>query len=254
MKINIHRSEERKVSEFKEVVIKHSFNYGSFFNPLREKFGVLRVLNDERLEPGFCFNERFHKHIEVLILPLNGSISCKDSTGRIGNADSEGALLISTGSGLSYTVCNSSPQESAEVIEIWIFAHKNDGLSGISEMETSKQNRIGKLQLIATERKTVAGERLFQNVTGEKSDAGLLLNQNALVWRVDIGENESVNYNLKVSGNVLLLFIVKGEVMVGKDAIKANERDSVELTEVDSDVYIMAVKESELIIIEVPVD
>jgi quercetin 2,3-dioxygenase len=233
MKINIVRSEERKVSEFSDVLIKHSFNYGQFFNPLREKFGVLRVLNDEWLSPGYCFNERFHKHIEVLILPLSGIITCNDKEGRSGSADSEGALLISTGSGLSYTVCNSSSQNSAEAIEIWIFAHKNDRPTGITEA---------------------------------KAVSDLRLNQNAFIWRLEFGEKESVNYKLKLPGNILLLFVIKGEVTVekdvtvgkdatvGKNVIKAFERDSVEITEVDSDVEIKAVKGSELIIIEVPVN
>ncbi len=257
MKFSIHKSQERKVSELNDAIIRHSFNYGQFFNPLREKFGVLRVLNDELLSPGYCSNERFHKFIEVLVLPLKGSISCTDATGSRGNADAGSALLISTGSGLSYSICNPSPDESAEVIEIWIFAHKNDRPTGIIELKTSKQNRTGKMQLIASGEKTDkegAGLTFAHNALEVNAAPGLRLNQNALVWRVELGENESIGYSLKVPGNILLLFIIKGAVLINDTAEIVHEGDSVELNDIDSEVRIKATGDAELLIIEVPED
>lgn len=240
MRINIHRSEERKVSEFDEAVIRHNFNFGSFFNPLREKFGVLRVLNDELLMPGFSFNERVHKHIEILLFPLSGSVCCKDSTGTNKCADKDSTMLISTGSGFSYTVCNSSQHQSAGVIEVWIFARKNNSQPTISVLETLKQNRISKMQLIAS---------------GDESDGSLNLNQNAFIWRLDLSEKGTMVFPLNRPGNMLLIFVVKGSVVLNdNEANVVNERDSLELSDIDTEINIVAIKDSELLIIEVPVD
>jgi quercetin 2,3-dioxygenase len=240
MKVNIQRPEERTVSEFNDVSVRHCFNFGSFFNPLREKFGVLRVLNDEQLTPGFCFNQRFHKHIEVLLLPLGGKVSCSVSEGEITTADSENTMLISTATGLSYTICNPDTDQSAEVIEVWLFAIKGESQPAVTTCQTAKTDRYNNLQLIAS---------------GNSSDDCLTLKQHAFVWRIDLSADRSINYRMKIDGNILFIFVIKGAVTLDNDnTLQLNDRDSAELTEVSSGIVLKAINDSELLIIEVPID
>jgi redox-sensitive bicupin YhaK (pirin superfamily) len=60
---------------------KHSFSFGSWYNPERVHFGALRVLNDDIVAAGMGFGTHPHDNMEIITIPLSGAIAHKDSMG-----------------------------------------------------------------------------------------------------------------------------------------------------------------------------
>jgi len=48
----------------------HTFSFARYFNPERMNFGVLRVLNDDKVAAGSGFGRHGHDNMEIISIPL----------------------------------------------------------------------------------------------------------------------------------------------------------------------------------------
>ena len=55
----------------------HSFNFGAYFDELRNPFGPLVVLNEDLVIPGAGFAEHPHFNMEIISIPLSRSVRTK---------------------------------------------------------------------------------------------------------------------------------------------------------------------------------
>lgn len=51
------------------------FSFADYYHPDRTRFGVLRVLNDDLVEPGTGFNLHPHRDMEILSYVVQGQIT-----------------------------------------------------------------------------------------------------------------------------------------------------------------------------------
>ena len=51
----------------------HTFSFANYYNPSRMHFGVLRVLNDDSVDPEMGFDTHPHQNMEVISIPLKGT-------------------------------------------------------------------------------------------------------------------------------------------------------------------------------------
>ncbi|HMP29556.1 MAG TPA: pirin family protein, partial [Saprospiraceae bacterium] len=77
----IHKAETRGNADYNWLKSKHSFSFGSYYNPQRMNFGVLRVLNDDIVAGGMGFGTHPHENMELISIPLEGDLEHKDSMG-----------------------------------------------------------------------------------------------------------------------------------------------------------------------------
>jgi len=77
----IHKSETRGHANHGWLNAKHSFSFASWYNPDRIHFGALRVLNDDIVAPGMGFGKHPHDNMEIVTIPLKGSLKHQDSMG-----------------------------------------------------------------------------------------------------------------------------------------------------------------------------
>ena len=71
-KFEIHRAETRGHASHGWLDSYHSFSFASYYNPERMRFGVLRVLNDDTVQPGMGFGTHPHENMEIISIPLEG--------------------------------------------------------------------------------------------------------------------------------------------------------------------------------------
>lgn len=57
----------------------HTFSFANYYNPSRMHFGVLRVLNDDSVDPEMGFDTHPHQNMEVISIPLKGYLRHGDS-------------------------------------------------------------------------------------------------------------------------------------------------------------------------------
>ena len=121
MKKIIHRSSERGITELGWLHSRHSFSFGNYYNPGKERFGLLRVFNDDIVEPGEGFGTHPHDNMEIISIVLKGQLEHRDSMGN-GSVINEGDVqVMSAGTGITHSEFNPSDTDKVNFLQLWIF-------------------------------------------------------------------------------------------------------------------------------------
>ena len=120
MEIVFHRAHSRGAADFGWLQSRHSFSFGNYHDPSRMHFGVLRVLNDDMVAPGKGFGTHPHKNMEIISIPLEGSLKHEDSMGNISTIKSGDVQVMSAGTGISHSEYNGSHNDHVKFLQIWI--------------------------------------------------------------------------------------------------------------------------------------
>ena len=232
MKKIIHRSIERGIAEHGWLHSRHSFSFGHYHNPEKMNFGLLRVLNDDIVEPGEGFGTHPHDNMEIISIVLEGQLEHRDSMEN-GSVINEGDVqVMSAGSGITHSEFNPSDTDKVNFLQLWIFPK-----------ELGIKPRYDQKRFVIEENNVV------KVASGEESGDGLFINQDASIYRGKLGKDKefSFNFNKKVDG--VYLFILEGEIIL--DDVTLNKRDAAGISDTDK-FSIRAGKDSEFIFIEIP--
>ena len=77
----IHKAGTRGFFDHGWLKTSHTFSFGDYHDPERMGFGLLRVLNDDIVEPSGGFGTHPHQDMEIVSIPLQGALKHEDSEG-----------------------------------------------------------------------------------------------------------------------------------------------------------------------------
>ncbi|MBB1437907.1 pirin family protein [Shewanella sp. SG41-4] len=118
--ITLRPASERGKANFGWLDSKHSFSFGSYYDPQHMGFSALRVINDDSVTPGAGFATHGHRDMEIISYVLEGSIAHKDSEGNVEVLPAGEFQLMSAGSGITHSEYNASATEPLKFLQIWI--------------------------------------------------------------------------------------------------------------------------------------
>ena len=235
MKKVVHRSEERGKGEYGWLKTRHSFSFGTWYNPDRTGFGKLLVINDDRIAPASGFEEHAHQNMEIITIVTKGALTHKDSIGNVGTIHKGDVQVMSAGIGVTHAEFNEQEHEDVELFQIWIqpsvmgivprYAQKTFSFANVEE---------GMLQLVEP--------------TGKE---GLAINQNAYITYTALIPGTPAEYQLHEKDNGVYIFIIEGEANIAGEELKRRDAIGVEGTEF---VTLSSSNGGKLLIIEVPMD
>jgi len=236
MPIEIFRASDRGHADYGWLDTWHHFSFANYYNPMRERFGLLRVLNDDTIEGGTGFDEHPHENMEIISIPLKGAIEHRDSMGNT-TVIREGEIqVMSAGTGIRHSEFNHSKTEPSKFLQIWIFPkHKNIVPRYDQKMFAFPLPRD-----------------VFQTyVSPENDNDTLRINQDAWLAHAAISAESEVSYKLKSVNDGIFLFVISGEVTVAGQTLK--NRDAIGITEM-TEVTVKGNTETDVLLIEVPME
>lgn len=230
----IHRADSRGFVDHGWLKSSHSFSFGSYFNPERVHFGALRVLNDDKVSGGNGFGTHPHDNMEIISIPLSGTLEHNDSMGNRGTIVPNEIQVMSAGTGVKHSEYNASKVDPVEFLQIWIIPHTRDVTPRYDQIRVDPADRKNKLQQI---------------VSPHPEDEGTWIHQNAWFHLTDLEPNKAVTYRLKNNKNGVYIFLLEGQIEVLDEIL--DRRDAIATID-NEEISITARQESSLLLIEVP--
>lgn len=146
----IRKSEDRGPAEHGWLSSRHSFSFGQYHDPRHMGFGPLRVINEDKVQPGMGFGAHGHADMEIISYVLDGALAHKDSLGNGSSIGYGDVQRMSAGTGVRHSEFNGSDREMVHFLQIWIMPDTNGVEPGYEEKRFDRADKLGKARLIAS--------------------------------------------------------------------------------------------------------
>ena len=141
----------------------HSFSFGDYRDPDFVHFGPLRVINEDRVEPGKGFSTHSHQDMEIISWVLEGELAHRDSLGNGSIIRPGEAQRMSAGRGVRHSEFNPSQAARVHFLQVWIIPDER-GIEPEYEQRTVAPAELrGRLQLLAAGQSVPGAMRIHQD-------------------------------------------------------------------------------------------
>jgi len=191
----------------------HSFSFADYYDPRHMGFGPLRVINEDRVQPGMGFGTHRHRDMEIVSYVLRGVLEHKDSMGNGSVIRPGDVQRMSAGTGVRHSEFNPSPEELVHFLQIWIEPDVTGIAPGYEEKHFDAASKRGRLRLIASP---------------EGREGSVRIHQDASIYATLLDGDERVVHAL-APGRKAYVHVALGSVIAGGqplgsgDALKATD-------------------------------
>jgi redox-sensitive bicupin YhaK (pirin superfamily) len=233
----LHKADTRGHADHGWLQSYQSFSFAGYYNPERMSFGVLRVSNDDIVDGGKGFGTHPHDNMEIISIPLEGDLEHKDNMGNTEVIRQGDVQVMSTGSGVFHSEYNKNKDRQAKFLQIWLFPNR-----------LNVRPRYDQVTLDLTKRQNTLQQVISPDPKGE----GTWIYQDAWFNMGRFDKGKEVTYTLRKPGNGIYLFVIEGAFTV--DGQRLDRRDGLGLTELKEATITALDNNSELLIMEVPME
>jgi redox-sensitive bicupin YhaK (pirin superfamily) len=143
---------------------RHSFSFGDYHDPSRMGFRALRVINEDRVEPGRGFEPHSHRDMEILSYVLGGALEHRDSLGNGSRIRPGDLQRMSAGTGITHSEYNPSATEPVHFLQIWVLPERAGLAPSYEQRHFAPELRRGALRLLASPGGLEGSVRIHQDV------------------------------------------------------------------------------------------
>jgi redox-sensitive bicupin YhaK (pirin superfamily) len=213
--ITVRPAEERGLANLGWLKSRHSFSFGDYRDPRHMGFGPLRVINEDRVEPGAGFDTHGHRDMEIVSYVLEGALEHKDSIGT-GSVIRPGEVQrMTAGTGIRHSEFNHSQTEPVHFLQIWLFP-KQEGLKpGYEQKSFPSGGKHNALRLV---------------VSPDGAEGSVLIHQDARIYDASLDEGARVMHRLG-KGRRAWLQVVRGSLDLDGEWLRTGDGAAIEVAD-----------------------
>ena len=205
--IEIRRGAERGHAQHGWLESYHSFSFADYRDPEHEGFGPLRVINEDRVQPGTGFGTHGHRDMEILSYVLEGALAHKDSMGNGSTIVPGDVQRMSAGRGVLHSEFNHAKDAATHFLQIWIEPNVRGIAPGYEQKHFDAASKRGRLCLVASP---------------DSADGSLTIHQDARVYVALIDGAERATHAL-APGRRAYIHVARGRLAVNGNALQAGD-------------------------------
>jgi len=216
--VELLKSEDRGRADHGWLRSYHTFSFADYYDPENMGFGHLRVINEDRIQPGTGFGTHGHRDMEIISYVLEGALAHKDSMGTGSTIVPGDVQRMSAGKGVLHSEFNHA-QDVTHFLQIWI----EPNVSGIPPSYEQKHfdatSKRGRLRLVASP---------------DGRDGSVTIHQDAFLYAALLDDAERAVHKLQ-SGRRAYVHVARGRLTVNGqpletgDALKAANTPEITL-------------------------
>jgi redox-sensitive bicupin YhaK (pirin superfamily) len=209
--IHIRKAAERGHFDHGWLDTYHTFSFADYYDPTHMGFQSLRVINEDRVQPGQGFGMHGHRDMEIVTYVLEGALEHRDSLGN-GEVLRAGELQrMTAGTGVRHSEFNPSPGEPVHLYQIWLLPERRGLTPSYEQKAFPKEGRRGRWQLVASP---------------ARENGALTIRQDARLYLADVRMGEAVRHEL-APGRHAWLQVLRGAVALNGHALTAGDGAAV---------------------------
>ena len=186
---------------------RHSFSFADYYDPRHMGYGALRVINEDRVQPGAGFGTHGHRDMEIISYVLEGSLGHEDSMGNGSTIVPGDVQRMSAGRGVRHSEFNGEKSGVTHFLQIWIEPSVTGIEPSYEQKRFGREEKRGRLRLIASP---------------EGTEGSLTIHQDARMYAGLFDGAERARHAL-ARGRKAYVHVARGKVSVNGHALGAGD-------------------------------
>ena len=205
--IQIRKASERGHARHGWLESDHSFSFADYHDPQHMGFRTLRVINEDRVQPGRGFAPHSHQDMEIISYVLEGGLEHRDSLGNGSVIRPGDVQLMRAGTGVTHSEYNASSADIVHFLQIWILPDQKGLTPAYQQRNFPLEARQNALLPVASR---------------DGRDGSLLLRQDASVYAGVLDDGQSVTHCL-AEGRHAWIQVARGQIRLNGLGLQAGD-------------------------------